>query len=84
MFLKRLDNLGGYLVGEKRIKENQFETVDGVTRGKLARTGSLSRRYQSTMKSVFRCVFGDLIKAAVVCSDCDSVSEAENDISVEW
>jgi len=84
MFLKKLDNLGVFLAGEKRIQEKQFETVDGLTRGKLARTGSLSRRYNSTMKFVFRGVFGDFIKAGVVCSDCDSVLEAENDVPVEW
>jgi hypothetical protein len=84
MLLKRLDRLGGSLVGETRGKEKQFEIVHGVTRGTLARAGTLSRRYKPTKSFVLRWVFGDIIKADVVCPECDSVLEAENDVPVEW
>ena len=81
IFLKRL---GLSLAGEKRVQEKQFEIKDGVTRGKLARTGPLSRRYRSTMKFVLRWVFDDVLNARVVFPECDSVSEAENDVPGEW
>ena len=84
MSLKEMVSLGVPSSGEKRVQEEEFKIEVGVTRGKPARTGPLSRRYKTTMKIVLRWAFKEFLKAGVVCPECNSVLEAENNVPVEW